>query len=112
MESKASLDLNKAILEELIKGRDYAKQLLALVHHRGSNDIGDYEGSLLIPFAQDLVNRILRSFTGAFLLINYDFDSHEISISDCLKSEEEDDLDERCKTSSSTRNKRGCYKRK
>ncbi|XP_057726491.1 WRKY DNA-binding transcription factor 70-like [Arachis stenosperma] len=106
--------------QELLRGRDVANQLLQLLVHRSNNN--DEQGlTLILPFAEDLVHQVLRSFANTLLLLNISNNSNNIddaifpikdlsssSPSSCQKHE---DLDEACK-SFHTNNGRGRYKRK
>ncbi|WJX72440.1 hypothetical protein P8452_56324 [Trifolium repens] len=112
----------KEIMEqELIRGREAANQLLEVIVNKfniNPHYHGDLEG-LIIPLAQDLVNKVLRSFTNTLFLLstNYNdvFSDEEVlpitTIKDlsakCPKLEETDH--EACK---SFKLQRGCYKRK
>ncbi|KAF7822606.1 putative WRKY transcription factor 70 [Senna tora] len=102
MDEKAAVsEAKKAIIiQELVNGREFANQLLQLVRHNNCNVKfeDNNEGSfwVLRPFAEDLVKKILKSFTNTLLLFNTcDSHHHHIPI-----------------TNSSSSNRRGCYKRK
>ncbi|XP_045800971.1 WRKY DNA-binding transcription factor 70-like isoform X2 [Trifolium pratense] len=104
--------------QELIRGRDTANQLLEVIENKLNINLhhhGDLEG-LIIPLAQDLVNKVLRSFTNTLFLLNTNndvFSDEEVlpitikDLSKCPKLEETDH--EACK---SFKVQRGCYKRK
>ncbi|XP_054814236.1 WRKY DNA-binding transcription factor 70-like [Prosopis cineraria] len=117
----------QAIVEELVRGREFANQLLQLLR-QGSNYKGNQESFLSVarPFGQDLLTEILRSFTNTFLLLNNttdpDIQSHDVSFfSDSSSarniyqgSEVAGDVGVNCKSFINGRsdNQRGCYKRK
>ncbi|XP_014521525.1 probable WRKY transcription factor 70 [Vigna radiata var. radiata] len=108
----------KAIEEELIKGRDIANQLLeVLVLKSNTRHHADLEGSML-PFAEDLVRKVLCSFTNTLLLLNTDhcYSSNHAVIPILTKDahfQNPDHIkDEPCKSFFHPRKRRGCYKRK
>ncbi|CAJ2659586.1 unnamed protein product [Trifolium pratense] len=119
MENRHLSNCRKQIMEqELIRGRDTANQLLEVIVNKLNINLhhhGDLEG-LIIPLAQDLVNKVLRSFTNTLFLLNTNndvFSDEEVlpitikDLSKCPKLEETDH--EACKT---FKVQRGCYKRK
>ncbi|XP_061344877.1 probable WRKY transcription factor 70 [Gastrolobium bilobum] len=106
----------KAMEEELMRGRDMARELLeVLANEEGSKSV--------LPIAEDLVLNVMRSFTNTLLLLNTNHDdSNEVvapitigdftfSANNCPKLK---DVDETCKSikTHDTKNRRGCYKRK
>ena len=108
----------RAMEQELTRGRDMANQLLEVLADESNIHLGDKERSVL-PFAEDLVRRIQRTFTNTLLLLNANHNCGELvvpinikdfslSTSICPKLE---DIDETCK-SFTIKNRRGCYKRK
>ncbi|XP_019425193.1 PREDICTED: probable WRKY transcription factor 70 isoform X2 [Lupinus angustifolius] len=109
-----SLNGKKLIQEELIRGHDMANQLLEVLVHKSR-----VEETLMLPLAQDLVHKVLISFTNTLLLLNNNgdiFDEEVVAINDlpssmnCTKSL---DLDEAYKSTSNTKHRRrGCNKRK
>ncbi|KAL2980799.1 hypothetical protein AAZX31_13G249800 [Glycine max] len=70
----------KAIEEELIKGRDIANQLLEILAPKSNTT--QHKGveveALVLPFAEDLVRKVLRSLTNTLLLLN----THSDHVSD------------------------------
>jgi hypothetical protein len=123
MENQYPSNCRKEIMEqELIRGREAANELLEVIVNKFNTNPhyhGDLEG-LIIPLAQDLVNKVLRSFTNTLFLLNTNndvFSDEEVlpittikdlsSPAKCSKLEETDH--EACK---SFKLQRGCYKRK
>ncbi|RDX67421.1 putative WRKY transcription factor 70, partial [Mucuna pruriens] len=110
----------KAMEEELVKGRDIANQLLEILVHKSYHH-GDVEvEGLVLPFAEDLARKVLRSFTNTLLLLNTDDDvSYEVvmpttikDVSSSLKCPKpEDNKDEASKGFFNSK-RRGCYNRK
>ncbi|AES66547.1 hypothetical protein MtrunA17_Chr2g0315351 [Medicago truncatula] len=116
MENQDPSNCRKEMELELIRGRDTAKQLLEVINVHRVNIHGDLEG-LIIPFAQDLAKKVLRSFTNTIFLLNTNDDVFsdeevlpvtikDLSPANCPKDE---DTDKACK---SFKTQRGCYKRK
>ena len=107
----------KAMEEELIRGRDTAKQLLEVLVDKSNIHLGDKERSML-PFAEDLVRKVLRSFTNTLLLLNTNHNCGKVVVpvtigdfslsTNCTKPE---GIDETCKRVTS-KSRRGCHKRK
>ncbi|QCE10124.1 WRKY DNA-binding transcription factor 70-like [Vigna unguiculata] len=108
--------------EELVKGRDIANQLLELCVHRSNSHHHHHEdvkGSML-PFIEDLVRKVLCSFTNTLLLLNNDNDvSNEVAVSMTVKDvppfskcPNPHHTDEVCKGFFQTKKPRGSYKRK
>lgn len=92
-------------IEELLRGRDSAKQLSSVINGSGEN------GSSANP--KKLVKEVLMSFTKSLLLLNSDptSESHDVSsvqVWDSLK--QEDSQESNCKNST-VKSRRGCYKR-
>ncbi|KAG4941936.1 hypothetical protein JHK87_045807 [Glycine soja] len=87
---------DRKVLEELVKGREFANQLRQVMINGKDNDS---------PFVRSLAKNVLRSFTNTLFLLDK-YPSYEVSPS--TKSE---DSQESCKSFNS-KNKRGCYKRK
>lgn len=117
MENQDPSNCRKEMEQELIRGRDTANQLLEVINVHRVNIHGDLEG-LILPFAQDLAKKVLRSFTNTIFLLNtndYVFSDEEVlpvtikdlSPANCPKPE---DTDKGCKSLYKTQ--RGCYKRK
>ncbi|CAL0310210.1 unnamed protein product [Lupinus luteus] len=109
-----SLNGKKLIQEELIRGHGIANQLLEVLVHKSR-----VEETLILPLAQDLVRKVLISFTNTLLLLNNNgdiFDEEVVAIKDfplslnCTKSL---DLEEAFKGTSNTKHRsRRCNKRK
>ncbi|RDX59658.1 putative WRKY transcription factor 70, partial [Mucuna pruriens] len=108
----------KAVEEEIIRGRDMANQLLEVLVH-GKREEGTKSA---LPFIEDLVRKVLCSFTNTLLLLNSNIDvSNEVvayttlrdvsSSTSCPKLES---VDETLKSRNilNPKNRRGCYKRK
>ncbi|BAT92707.1 hypothetical protein LR48_Vigan05g079200 [Vigna angularis] len=104
----------KAMEEELMRGRDMANQLLDALGHGKLNTHLQDEGrsKSVLPFVEDLVRKVLCSFTNTLLLLN----SNEItpSLSSSTTFPEMESLHETCKSRNilNTNNRRRCYKRK
>jgi len=119
MENQPSKE-RRAMEEELVKGRDIANQLLEVcVHRSNTHHHEDVQGSML-PFMEDLVRKVLCSFTNTLLLLNTDTDvTNEVSVpitvqhipsfAKCPKPQHTDEV---CKSFFQTEKRRGCYKRK
>jgi len=102
--------------QELIRGRDTANQLLEVISHKLVNI--PHNGDLdQLPFTEDLVRKVLRSFTNSLFLLNTNNDVFneevlhikDLSHGNCPKLEVEDTDYKACK---SFKTQRGCYKRK
>ncbi|KOM43183.1 hypothetical protein LR48_Vigan05g078700 [Vigna angularis] len=108
----------RAMEEELVKGRDIANQLLEVCIHRSNtyqHHHEDVQGSML-PFIEDLVRKVLCSFTNTLLLLNTDNDvaipmtvKDVPSFSKCPNPQHTDEV---CKGFFQTKKPRGSYKRK
>ncbi|WVZ00362.1 hypothetical protein V8G54_026431 [Vigna mungo] len=104
----------KAMEEELMRGRDMANQLLDALGHDKLNTHLQDEGrsKSVLPFVEDLVRKVLCSFTNTLLLLN----SNETtpSLSSSTNCPEMESLHETCKSRNilNTNNQRRCYKRK
>lgn len=91
--------------DELLRGRELAQQLRAYLQRSST------------PASQDLLTRILSSFSKTLSILNHRCDSDDIngSIVDSpedhgsRKSEESGDS---CKSSTPNNDRRGCYKRR
>ncbi|XP_020209674.2 uncharacterized protein LOC109794640 [Cajanus cajan] len=112
----------KAMEEELVNGRDTANQLLEILVHESNTHRGgvEVEGSVL-PFAEDLVRKVLRSFTNTLLLLNIHNDVSDDVVmptttikdaSSSVKCPKPEDKDESCKGFFNAKRRRGCHKRK
>ncbi|TKY49208.1 WRKY transcription factor 70 [Spatholobus suberectus] len=107
----------KAMEEELVKGRDITNHLLEILvpkcntHHGGVQVEG-----LVLPFAEDLVRKVLRSFTNTLLLLNTDMDvSDEVvmpttikDVSSSVKCPKPEDKD--YNNFLNAKRRRGCHK--
>ncbi|XP_027342954.1 probable WRKY transcription factor 70 [Abrus precatorius] len=113
----------RAMEEELIRGRDMANQLLEVLAHKSYGQRGDIEGSKsVLDFAEDLVCKILCSFTNTLLLLSsHDDVSDDVVASITLRdvslstsSLKLENMVETCKIRKTLnpKNRRGCYKRK
>ncbi|XP_061362374.1 WRKY DNA-binding transcription factor 70-like [Gastrolobium bilobum] len=109
----------KEMEQELLRGRDIANQLLEVLVHKSNTHHEDVRGSML-PFAEDLVRKVLRSFTNTLFILNTSNDvSNEVvvpitvrdfsSSANCQKPE---DTDETRESFFNPKSRRGCYKRK
>ncbi|BAT92709.1 hypothetical protein VIGAN_07152200 [Vigna angularis var. angularis] len=117
----------RAMEEELNRGRDMANQLLeVLAYDKSITHLQkEEEGSKsVLPFVEDLVRKVLCSFTNTLLLLNSTNDvSHELVASITLRDvfsstttspKKLESVDETCKNRSilTTQNPRRGYKRK
>jgi len=120
MENQDPSNCRKEMEQELIRGRDIANQLLEVINVHRVNIHGDLEG-LILPFAQDLAKKVLRSFTNTIFLLNTNYDKFsdeevlpftikDLSPANCPKLEVEDTDYKACKSFNKTQ--RRCYKRK
>ncbi|XP_027342952.1 WRKY DNA-binding transcription factor 70-like [Abrus precatorius] len=122
MENQPS-NSKKGMEEELIRGRDMANQLLEVLAHKSNGQLEHDKGSKsVLSFAEDLVRKVLCSFTNTLLLLNSNNDvSDEVTASITVKdvslstnSLRPETSNETCKCRHilNTRNRRGSYKRK
>jgi len=107
--------------EELNKGRDTANQLLQVLVHKSNTRHRDAEvEGLVLPFAEDLVRKVLRSFSNTLLLLNTHTDVSDgvvlpntiNDVSSSLKCPNLEDMDGVCKGSINAKRRRVCHKRK
>ncbi|KAL1349986.1 uncharacterized protein [Arachis hypogaea] len=80
MENQNSRGRKAIIEQELLRGRDMANQLLEVLvahnnksnnHHYLNRSYDDDKGLMvLLPYAEDLVHQVLRSFTNSLLILN------------------------------------------
>ncbi|MED6126504.1 hypothetical protein PIB30_079187 [Stylosanthes scabra] len=83
-------ELSKATImeQELLRGRDVANQLLEVVVDNNNNNKSNSsrkeeeisERSMVMPFAEDAVRKVLRSFTNTLLLLNSDTQHNSLAI--------------------------------
>lgn len=112
----------KAMEEELIKGHGMANQLLEVLVQDKLNTHLEEEGSSksVLPFVEDLVRKVLCSFTNTLLLLNSNNDvSYEVvasiapkHVSSSTSSPKLESSDETCKSLMNTKTRRRGYKRK
>ncbi|XP_054781472.1 probable WRKY transcription factor 70 [Prosopis cineraria] len=102
-------DRGKAI-QELERGREFATQLRRLI----LNSSGEGDGEGTTPFAQDLADKVLTSFSNALLLLNlHSHDSQMQQHFSCLLPAKSDDSEDSCKSTSAVKERaRGSYKRR
>ncbi|MED6139857.1 hypothetical protein PIB30_087880 [Stylosanthes scabra] len=113
-------ELSKAIImeQELMRGRDVANQLLEVVVDNNNNNKSNSsrkeeeisERSMVMPFAEDAVRKVLRSFTNTLLLLNSDTQHNSFAIhhhQSCNSSN-----NKKKRNSFSNKSQRGCHKRK
>jgi len=97
--------------QELIRGRDTANQLLEVIAYKLVNI--PHHGDLdQLPLAEDLVRKVLRSFTNSLFLLHTNDEFlpiKDLPQANCPKFEVEDTDYKACK---SFKTQRGCYKRK
>jgi len=94
-------DRDEATMKELVRGREFAKQLGQHLSNNNSN-INDELASPL--FAQHLVNNVVNSFSNTLFLLNKHHQrEHNFSLT--IKSEQDSQ-------DSSTRGARGSHKRR
>lgn len=117
MEKYVGLDQIKA-MEELERGREYAKQLRQLMLLKSDNSKGQDDAASTTPSAEDLVAKVVGSFSNTLLLLNANNGSYGHNVvfdSSCwVPSKSEDSQDSSCKSrrSSPVKHRRGCYKRR
>ncbi|RYQ96474.1 hypothetical protein Ahy_B08g092233 [Arachis hypogaea] len=100
MENNNEVSKAKMMEQEIMRGRDMANQLLqVVVDSRNEEEI---EKSTVMPYAEDAVRKVLRSFTNTLLLLNNE-DTRESSCNSNNKKK---------KSSSSNKSQKGCHKRK
>ncbi|MED6206390.1 hypothetical protein PIB30_026335 [Stylosanthes scabra] len=127
----SSKERRETMEQELLRGRDVANQLLQVLVHRSNNNDDEQGLMLILPFAEDLVHQVLRSFTNTLLLLNTSNNNNNnhnnsniddaifpITVRDSSSSsssppscQKHEDLDMACK-SFRTKDRRGRYKRK
>ncbi|ESW21553.1 hypothetical protein PHAVU_005G080400 [Phaseolus vulgaris] len=117
MENQLSKE-RRAMEEELVRGREIANQLLEVCVHRSNTH--HHEDVHMLPFIEDLVRKVLCSFTNTLLLLNTDNDvTNEVSMpltvkdtpsfAKCPKPQHTDEV---CKSFLQTEKRRGYYKKK
>lgn len=107
------LDRKRAI-EELERGRELATQLRRVI-----------QGDKTTPFAQDLADKVEKSFSNSLLLLNLTklipqndvVSQQHLTDSSCLLPAKSDDSEDSCKSTlavhhNSNKERRGCYKRR
>ncbi|KAL2331323.1 hypothetical protein Fmac_018904 [Flemingia macrophylla] len=117
MENQPS-NRRKAMKEELVEGRDAANQLLEILVCKSNTHHEGVEG-LVLPFAEDLIRKVLRSFTNTLLLLNThnDGSDEEVmyttikNVSSSVKCTNPEDKNESCKGFFNAKRRRGCHKR-
>ena len=118
MENQNQLPNGKnAMEEELIRGRDMANQILEVLAH--DKDEGSTNSKSVLPFVEDLVRKVLCSFTNTLLLLNSNNDvSYEVvasiapkHVSSSTSSPKLESSDETCKSLMNTKTRRRGYKR-
>ncbi|XP_061349961.1 WRKY DNA-binding transcription factor 70-like [Gastrolobium bilobum] len=96
---------SKRVIEELLRGRDLAKQLKSVINNGCDEKLA--ATTTTTPFAEHLVKEVLMSFSNSLLFLNNPTSqSHDIN-----PSNSEDSQESNCKTST-LKEKRGCYKRR
>lgn len=97
---------SKRAIEELIQGRQFAQKLRSLF----SNSPGDgFDGS--VP-AKDLVAKILSSFTNTLSILSSG-DPNEVSpLRPNTHGVKPESSEESCRSISTLKDRRGCYKRR
>ncbi|XP_028764455.1 probable WRKY transcription factor 70 [Neltuma alba] len=101
-------DRKKAI-QELERGRELATRLRQLVLTSG----GEGDADRTTPFARDLVDKVVTSFSNTLLLLNLSsLDSQMQQYSSCLLPAKSDDSEDSCKSTSAVKERRGSYKRR
>jgi len=94
------------VIDELLRGRELANQLKNILNESG--DIDNINGSTT-PFAEDLLKKVLTTFTNSLLFLNNNPTSEG---SDLQLTKSEDSLESNCKSTSIVKERRGCYKRR
>lgn len=121
MENQNQLPNGKnAMEEELIRGRDMANQILEVLAH--DKDEGSTNSKSVLPFVEDLVRKVLCSFTNTLLILNSNNDvSNEVAasitlrdVSSSINCPKLQSVDETCKSPNilNPKSGSGCYKRK
>ncbi|CAJ1948223.1 unnamed protein product [Sphenostylis stenocarpa] len=93
---------NRKVLEELVRGHEFATQLRLLIN-------GKDESAKATPFVQSLAKNVLRSFTNTLFFLDK-YPSYELS--NLFTPTKSEDSQENCQSLTSFKNRRGCYKRK
>ncbi|KAJ9546212.1 hypothetical protein OSB04_025919 [Centaurea solstitialis] len=105
MESSSSPNYKKALIRELIKGRDSTKKLLNLLRRNNLNDS-----------AEDLVVKILRSFSDSLSVLNSCNSGDSYPVSACSGDRRFDSGQSKRKPAPApapvVKDRRGCYKRR
>ncbi|KAJ9546211.1 hypothetical protein OSB04_025918 [Centaurea solstitialis] len=101
MESSSSPNYNKALIGELKKGRDYTKKLQNLLRRNNHNDS-----------AEDLVVKILRSFSDSLSMLTCCTSGDSYSVSACSSDRILDSGESKKKPAPVVKDRRGCYTRR
>ncbi|KAF3447904.1 hypothetical protein FNV43_RR08611 [Rhamnella rubrinervis] len=106
----------KRVVVELMEGRELANQLQSVIAK--SEATGGGSSSLS---AEDLVTKIMKSFSNSLSILNVNEDD-EVSVSQipvgsrvdsaCLDARKSEDSGESCRSTSTVKDRRGCYKRR
>ncbi|KAI4355986.1 hypothetical protein L6164_000040 [Bauhinia variegata] len=108
---------SKAI-EELVRGHESANQLRELFNksNEGSCGVGGDNSAVTVTFAEDLLGKVLRSFTNTLLLLNEknideseEMSQFQVRDSRSWKPTKSEDSEESCKSTSGIRHR---YKRR
>lgn len=115
----------KRVVDELMEGRELANQLQSvLANSDGAGGSSSSSSSSLTGLsAEDLVSKIMKSFSNTLSILNVVNEGDEVSVSDqipagsrvdstCLDARKSEDSDESCRSTSTVKDRRGCYKRR
>lgn len=101
----------KRVIDELMEGRDLANQLQSV--------LSKCDGSA--SSAEDLVVKIMKSFSNTLFILNVN-EGDEVSVSQilanshvdsaCLDARKSEDSEGSCRSISTAKDRRGCYKRR
>lgn len=104
------------MVDELMEGRELANRLQSVIAK--SEGTGGGSSSLS---AEDLVTRIMKSFSNTLSILNVN-EGDEFSVSQipagsrvdsaCLDARKSEDSEESCRSTSTAKDRRGCYKRR
>ncbi|ESW06558.1 hypothetical protein PHAVU_010G057900 [Phaseolus vulgaris] len=94
---------HRKVQEELVRGHEFATQLRLVINEKD-------DSATTTPFVQTLAKNVLRSFTNTLFLLDKYYPSHHLS--NLVTPTKSEDSQESCKSFTSFKNRRGCYKRK
>ncbi|KAH7514776.1 WRKY DNA-binding transcription factor 70 [Ziziphus jujuba] len=108
----------KRVIDELMEGRELANQLQSVLLSKSDGD----GSSSAVSAAEDLVVKIMESFSNTLFILNVNEGDDDVSVSQiqanshvgsaCLDARKSEDSDESCRSISNVKDRRGCYKRR